>query len=393
MTIGVTQLALDVVGHTPSPIPRVTRIEPLVMGGPVNPKRFVTRVEVELFGTQPAPVRNFTQVVFNILATRTPLYRFTNVILPDVFPYDISYNSVGSTRFATDVIVVDSGDDQRTQRWAQPLMEYDIAYGVRTMEQLQALIAFFRAMRGRLHAFNYRDIVDHASSVAVVTEARAPPPVTPRDQLIGTGDGSTYIFQLAKTYTTPSGQAKQVRPITRPEDGSVRIAINAKEVSNWSVDTNTGLVTFQSPVSLTLGHAVTKSARGALSVASITGAPGDFSGFAPYVAIGRGVVVSGFSTATNNVPVSVTAPLMSVSGDGGAITVQYPGNYGLDAETKSNVTIAIHPAPAPGDVVSAGFKFFVPCRFDTDTLPVQLEDYGIGSSNSVKLIEVRPSAW
>ena len=393
MTTGVTQLNLDVVGHTSAAVPRFTQIVPLVVGGPVNPLRFFSRVETDVLGTQPAPVRNFTQINFSVLATRTPIYRFTNVILPDVFPYDISYNSVGSTRFATDVIVVDSGDDQRTQRWAQPLMEYDIAYGVRTMEQLQALIAVFRAMRGRLFAFNYRDVVDHTSSVAVVTEARAAPPITSRDQIIGTGDGLTYIFQVMKTYTTPSGQANQSRPITRPEAGTVRVAINSNEVSSWSVDTTTGLVTMQSPVTLTLGHSVTKSARGALSVATITGNPGDFSAFAPYVGTGRGVITSGFSNSANNVPISQNAPLMGVSGDGGVISVQYPGNYGLNAEVKTGASISIHPAPAPGDVVSAGFAFFVPVRFDTDTLPVQLEDYGIGSSNSVKLIEVRPSAW
>ena len=52
-----------------------------------------------------------------ILATRTPLYEFIPLILSDVFPFDISYNSVGSTRFATDVVMVDSGDDQRIGRW------------------------------------------------------------------------------------------------------------------------------------------------------------------------------------------------------------------------------------------------------------------------------------
>jgi len=30
-------------------------------------------------------------------------------------------------------------------------------------------------------------------------------------------------------------------------------------------------------------------------------------------------------------------------------------------------------------------------RFDTDILPVTIEDYGVGGSNSVKLIEVRSS--
>ena len=139
----------------------------------LNAKRYFTQANADVHGNTPPSKRYFTQVCVQILSTRTPMYGFTNVILSDVFPDDISYNSVGSTRFATDVIVVDCGDDQRVGRWDQPLMEYDVAYGVRTMEQLTALITFFRAMRGRLYAFNYRDHVDYTSSVAVAYEARA----------------------------------------------------------------------------------------------------------------------------------------------------------------------------------------------------------------------------
>ena len=393
MTEAVTQLDLTVFGPLPSPERLITQVVPFFVGGPTNPKRLVTEVNMQMLGTQPTSERNVTQVIYSILATRSPSYRFTDVILPDVFPYDISYNSVGSTRFATDVIVVDSGDDQRTQRWAQPLMEYDIAYGVRTMEQLQALIAFFRAMRGRLYAFNYSDVVDHSSAVALAIEARAAPAVTATDQNIGAGDGLTNVFQLTKTYTTPSGQANQVRTITRPNPSTVVVALNGKQVTNWTVDTTAGAVTFSSAVTLTFGHSVVKAAMGALNEATITGDPGDFTALAPYAGIGQGVVLSGFTNSTNNVPSTVMAALIAVSADGSTITVQYPGNYGVPAETTSGVTIATNPAPAPGVVVTAGFEFFVPVRFDTDTLPIQLEDYGIGGSNSIKLIEVRPSAF
>jgi uncharacterized protein (TIGR02217 family) len=315
------------------------------------------------------------------------------VILPDVFPYDISYNSVGSTRFATDVIVVDSGDDQRTSRWDQPLMEYDISYGVRTMEQLHALISFFRAVRGRLYAFNFKDPVDHSSSQAVATEARSPPPATPFDQQIGLGDGLTYQFPLAKTYSTPSGRATQVRPITRPDPNSVRLAVNGSEISSWTVSGETGMVTLLSPVTLTIGHAITKSAFIA-GVSTIAGQPGDFTPLKPYANKGRGVVLSGFANPLNNVPQSVLATLSAVASDGSSFTVAFPGNFGSGVENgTTNITVAVNPAPAPGDTITAGFQFFVPCRFDTDTLPVQLEDYGIGSSNSIKLTEVRPSAF
>jgi uncharacterized protein (TIGR02217 family) len=63
--------------------------------------------------------------------------------------------------------------------------------------------------------------------------------------------------------------------------------------------------------------------------------------------------------------------------------------YGA-AETSTNAIVRRHPAPKTGKVLTAGFKFFVPVRFDVDRLPVTLEEYGVGSAGDVKLIEVRP---
>ena len=215
MTVALTTADIAVVGPPPHPPIRVTSLATVYLGGPHNAYRQVTTVCMHVLGEQPVRQRNMTTINYTILATRTPLYRFTNVILPDVFPYDISYNSVGSTRFATDVIVVDSGDDQRTQRWDQPLMEYDIAYGVRTMEQLHALISFFRAMRGRLYAFNYKDPVDHSSTLAMATEARSPPPPTPFDQQIGSGDGAELPVPTVEDLPDPLG-ARQSGQVDHP---------------------------------------------------------------------------------------------------------------------------------------------------------------------------------
>ena len=376
------------VGHVGRPADIFSNVVTQVMGDhPAPPRRF-TRADAEVHGATPPAKRWFTQTCLQILSTRTPEYGFTNVILPDVFPDDISYNSVGSTRFATDVIVVDSGDDQRVSRWDQPIMEFDVAYGVRTMEQLTHLITFFRAMRGRFYAFNYRDHVDYTSSVASAYEARVAPPVKSSDQLIAIGDGVKYQFQLTKTYA--SSTQSQVRTISRPEPGTVLVEVDGALSSLWTVDTDSGFVTFTTPLSETFTHPLT---LGALSSGSgtISGNVGDFNAYKPFV--GRGIIISGFTTNVNNVPIDKGAILAAVSSDGSAMTVNYPLNYGTHPEASTNVRLDVHPAPPVNAVIKAGFQFFVPCRFDTDILPVTLEDYGIGSSNSVKLIEVRQSAF
>lgn len=63
-----------------------------------------------------------------------------------------------------------------------------------------------------------------------------------------------------------------------------------------------------------------------------------------------------------------------------------------DAESSvDDIVIYRHPAPLVGQEITAGFEFWVPVRFDTDRLPVSLEEYGVGGAADVKLIEIRPA--
>lgn len=55
--------------------------------------------------------------------------------------------------------------------------------------------------------------------------------------------------------------------------------------------------------------------------------------------------------------------------------------------TTGVVTLAA--APAPGAVVTAGFEFDVPVRFDSDLLDVTLDIERLGSITSIPMIEIR----
>jgi uncharacterized protein (TIGR02217 family) len=62
-------------------------------------------------------------------------------------------------------------------------------------------------------------------------------------QLLGTGDDVQTQFQLVKHY--PSGSVTEVRTITKPVAGAAKVYLDSVEqLSGWSVDTTTGLVTF-----------------------------------------------------------------------------------------------------------------------------------------------------
>ncbi|MDF2766770.1 MAG: hypothetical protein K0S81_3765 [Rhodospirillales bacterium] len=62
-------------------------------------------------------------------------------------------------------------------------------------------------------------------------------------ELLGTGDDAQTQFQLVKHY--PSGSVIEVRTITKPVAGTVKVYLDdVEQLSGWSVDTTAGLVTF-----------------------------------------------------------------------------------------------------------------------------------------------------
>ncbi|MGI9425179.1 MAG: phage distal tail protein, Rcc01695 family, partial [Hyphomicrobiaceae bacterium] len=109
------------------------------------------------------------------------------------FPLEIARSATGGPERRTDVVVLGSGHEERNTRWADSRRVYDAGYGIKTLNDLNAVIAFFEERRGRLHAFRWRDPTDWKS---------CPPEDDPTqlDQIIGTGDGETDEFQLKKVY-------------------------------------------------------------------------------------------------------------------------------------------------------------------------------------------------
>ncbi|MDP3524722.1 MAG: DUF2460 domain-containing protein [Hoeflea sp.] len=152
------------------------------------------------------------------------------------FPLRLSLGASGGPGRRTDIVALSNGGETRNARWADARRRYDAGTGLRGLEDLYELTAFFEARRGQLHGFRFRDPVDHAS---------APPgqAVTAIDQAIGTGDGVKTVFELAKTYADSGGST--VRRIQKPVAGSVVVAVGGVSLAAgaYSVDSSTGLVT------------------------------------------------------------------------------------------------------------------------------------------------------
>lgn len=155
-----------------------------------------------------------------------------------LFPVEIALGSQGGPERRTDIVVLGSGEEQRNSRWANSRRRYNAGYGVTTLAELHAVIAFFEERRGRLYGFRWRDPLDHRSGEPGAA-------VTPLDQDIGMGDGANAAFELAKTYG--SAFAPWRRRITKPILGTIRVAVDGVERvigSNFVADTSTGVVTF-----------------------------------------------------------------------------------------------------------------------------------------------------
>ena len=196
--------------------------------------------------------------------------------------------ALGGPERRTEIVALSSGFEERNSPWAQSRRRFEVGHALSTLDDISELTAFFEARHGRLYGFRYKDPIDHKSCLPT-----GAPLAT--DQALGTGDGTTTLFPLTKTYS--SGPTSYVRLINKPVTGSVLVAVDGvvqSEGVDFLLDASLGTVTFQ------------------------------------------------------------------------------PGAV-----------------PASGHVVTAGFEFDVPVRFDQDRLVISLEAFAAGEAPDISLVELR----
>ncbi len=202
------------------------------------------------------------------------------------FPTTISRGATGGPERRTDVVTTASGREERNSRWVNSRRRYNAGFGVKSLNDIQQVVAFFEERRGRLHAFRWKDHVDFKSCAASAIPSA-------NDQTLGVGEGTTASFQLIKKYG--SGLRDYARVIAAPVAGTILVAVNGVASSFFTVNLQTGILTF------TAGH-----------------------------------------------------------------------------------------IPTLGQIISAGFEFDVPVRFDSDQLTINIANFQAGEIPDINLIEVRP---
>lgn len=157
------------------------------------------------------------------------------------FPTNLSYGSAGGPERLTEIVTLANGHEERSTPWAHARRRYDAGFGLRSLDDLDQLLAFFEARRGQLHAFRWKDWTDYKS-------CGLSGDISPFDQRIGMGDGVQTQFQLIKRYV--SGQESYLRPIRKPVRNRVLVALGGDpklEGAEYTIDWDSGVIAFLIP--------------------------------------------------------------------------------------------------------------------------------------------------
>lgn len=146
------------------------------------------------------------------------------------FPEDVSYGSSGGPVFKTQIFEAYRGGEKRNIDWASPLMEFDVAYGIRTDDQMARVIDFFNARQGKLRGFRYKNWANYQ----IVNDN------------IAVGNGVSNRLPIIRTYGFPATQTyKRLYKIVPGSVVGVRIASEIlTEGEDYIIDYNSGEIVF-----------------------------------------------------------------------------------------------------------------------------------------------------
>lgn len=157
------------------------------------------------------------------------------------FPAPLSAGSSGGPERRTEIVTLRNGSEERNTPWRHSRRRYDAGLGIRSLDDLAEVVAFFEARQGQLIGFRWKDWADFKSCAPSARPGAL-------DQRIGTGDGVVRVFALTKTYAP--GDHAYDRPISKPVAGSVVVAVAGNVLAlgvDYSVDAETGVVTLAAP--------------------------------------------------------------------------------------------------------------------------------------------------
>ncbi|MEW5708783.1 MAG: DUF2460 domain-containing protein [Pseudomonadota bacterium] len=283
----------------------------------------------------------------------------------------IVYDTVGGPEYSTDVVVVQSGYEKRNVNWAASRGRWELGERRIRRSELETIIAFFRAVKGRAYGFRWKDWADYQATTT-----------TGRLGTLGQGTGLPS-YQLYKRYAL--GSLTEDRAIKKPVSGTVTVYRNGGAVTfgsspgQVSLDVTTGLVTF-----------VADGQKAIQSITVGTTTQVTFSAPVGGLLAGQKLYLGPVAGPDAALLANQAHLISSVSGTG-------PVTYTLAVNTAGK---SITPGGASGykypqaeDVLTWAGEFDVPVRFDTDILRTRFEamqgDESLHYLYSLPIVEIR----
>lgn len=162
----------------------------------------------------------------------------------EIFPIGVSYGAVGGPKFKTTILPLMSGYEKRNIDWSNARAEYDVSYGLKTLEELEEIRDFFYARRGMAYGFRFRDWQDYKLT----------------NEVIGLTTGALTTYQIFKRYQ--SGAVVYDRVLRKIETGGVVVTVAGviRTVglggTSYQINLNTGVITLGATLAALVGESI-----------------------------------------------------------------------------------------------------------------------------------------
>ena len=284
--------------------------------------------------------------------------------LEDRLPITIDYGSSFGEEYAVEIDPVANGNEYRRLRHNAPRARYDLSFDMRQqLWVMDEVVALYHRVFGRFAGFRVKNLADYSSNGYTGTP-------TPTDQpcaLVSAG-----VYQLQKSYGGVGGTISVGRPIRvvfKPATGTVVVGMAgaALPVSQWTVSTVTGLVTMAANKTRAI-TAITKAAQAVVTVGAHTFLAGESVAFTGVLGMTQINGLRALITAISGTTITV------------AINSTGFGTYTSGGTVQTN--------PLTGEVVTAGFQFDLPMRFDSDLSGLTFATFDTLSTGGINLVEI-----
>lgn len=262
------------------------------------------------------------------------------------FSTKISLGARSLSRRKVDIVRSGSGYEFVDEKWKNSLRTYDVSLGIRDLQDVKNILAFWEARGGRARAFRFKDWADYEANSETLYV-----------------DGSPTV-QLTRTYS--SSNQSYVRDIKKPVQYSFER--NDSSYSPASVDDTTGIVTLSKDKDLSISN-VTASSPAEVTTSSNHGFSGGETVW---------IINTGLSEIDDQTWKITVIDIDTVSLDGSDTS-------GTGGSSSGSLQKFVQ----PGEKLTWTGEFDVPVRFENNNIQISVDLDDLASIPEIPLVEIR----